>query len=166
MKAQIKRFLTVAMVVALVLGVGYYSSDLRLRASDEDGTVTAQDSQDQAEQTLAPVEVVVPAEEPAPAVPAEETAAPEAPPAPVDKFANAKINISLVNKDELYYGDTVTLRAKVSGVEEGGAYSIQWQADYGEGWENIGGATGENYRFTVNAENASLPYRAVMICND
>ena len=48
MKMQIKRLLTVVLAVALIVGVGYFSWDDQLRASDSDGSVTAE--QQQAEQ--------------------------------------------------------------------------------------------------------------------
>lgn len=151
MKMQIKRLLTVVLAVALIVGVGYFSWDDQLRASDSDGSVTAE--QQQAEQTEIPVEVVVPEE-----TPVEEVQA------PADPFQNARISVSLTNDGDLYYGDIAMLWAQVSGVEGNGSYTIQWQTDNGEGWENIPGATGPSYNFSINGSNATRPYRAVMIC--
>ena len=153
MKMQIKRLLTVVLAVALIVGVGYFSWDDQLRASDSDGSVTAE--QQQAEQTEVPVEVVVPEE-----TPAEEVQA------PADPFQNARISVSLTNDGDLYYGDIAMLWAQVSGVEGNGSYTIQWQTDNGEGWENIPGATGPSYNFSLNGSNATRPYRAVMICQN
>lgn len=151
MKMQIKRLLTVVLAVALIVGVGYFSWDDQLRASDSDGSVTAE--QQQAEQTEVPVEVVVPEE-----TPAEEVQA------PADPFQNARISVSLTNDGDLYYGDIARLWARVSGVEGNASYTIQWQTDNGGGWENIPGATGTSYNFSINGSNATRPYRAVMIC--
>lgn len=157
MKLEIKRLLTVVLAVALIVGVGYFSWDDQLRASEDDGTVTAAQQQEQAEQTLAPVEVVVPEETPAEEVAAE---------APADPFQNAWISVSLLNDGELYYGDVAKLWAQVSGVEGNGAYRIQWQTDDGNGWVDIPGATGPSYNFSLNGSNATRPYRAVMICQN
>lgn len=157
MKLEIKRLLTVVLAVALIVGVGYFSWDDQLRASEDDGTVTAAQQQEQAEQTLAPVEVVVPEE-----TPAEEAVAEVA----ADPFQNARISISLLNDGELYYGDVAKLWAQVSGVEENGSYRIQWQTDDGNGWVDIPGATGPSYNFSLNGSNATRPYRAVMICQN
>ena len=59
MKFQLKRILTVVMTVALVVGIGYFSWDRQLRASESDGTVTAAQQQEMAEQTLTPVQVII-----------------------------------------------------------------------------------------------------------
>ncbi len=154
MKLQIKRLCTALVAVALIVGAVYFSWDHQLQASDEEGTVTAAQQQEQVEQTTAPVEVVVPEETPAEA------------PAPVDPFQNARINIELTNDGELYYGDIAMLWANVSGVEGNGSYSIQWQTDNGDGWENIPGATGPSYNFSITPANATRPYRAVMVCHN
>ncbi len=279
MKLQLKRLLTIVLTVALVFSLAYVSWDHQLRASDGDGSVTAAEQQQQAEQTLAPVEVIVPpAEEPAPA-PVVEEAAPapvveepapapvveepapapvveepapapvveepapvveEPAPAPVveepapvveevvvekpvveepvaeepapvveepaveepvveepaveevvaeepvaeepvaeepvaeepvveevvDKFANASVTVRMQNQGDIYFGDYVTLLAEVNGVADGASYSIRWQTirDQEKGWEQIG--SGSTYSFTVSESNATLPYRAVLVCND
>lgn len=154
MKLRIKRLFTALAAVALIVGAVYFTWDSSLQASDEEGTVTAAQQQEQAEETLAPVEVVVPEETPAEA------------PAPADPFQNARISIELTNDGDLYYGDIAMMWASVSGVEGNGSYTIQWQTDNGDGWENIPGATGPSYNFSINTSNASRPYRAVMICQN
>ncbi len=215
MRFQLKRLLTVVLTVALVVSLAYVSWDHHLRASDGDGSVTAAQQQEQAEQTLAPVEVIVPpmeepvveepaaeepvveepaaeepvveepaaeepvveepaAEEPVVEEPAaeepvvEETAAeePVAEEPVVDKFANASVTVRMQNSGDIYYGDSVTLLAQVNGVAEGASYSIQWQTmrDEKEGWKQIG--SGSTYSFVVTESNATLPYRAVLVCND
>ena len=71
---------------------------------------------------------------------------------------------------ELYYGDTVELVAEIHGAE-GIGYTVQWQY-YDEAeekeenrWKDIGGATGETYRFVVTEENAGTRYRVVVKTN-
>ena len=307
MKFQLKRIFTVILTVALVVGIGYFSWDSQLRASDSDGTVTAAGQQEMAEQTLSPVQVIItesdemvivtsdakepaaeepvaeepvveepaveepvaeeavteepvveePAveeavtEEPAVEEPVTEEAVTEEPaveepvteeavteelaveepvaeevvteeraveepvteeavteepvveepvteepvteepaveepvteepvteelaveePAveeiveeePIDPLINASVRVWLGNEGELYYGDTAVLYATVRGVPDDVSYTIQWQTDYGKGWVNIPGETGESYRFVMTRQNVELPYRAVLIC--
>ena len=223
MKFQLKRILTVILTVALVVGIGYFSWDSQLRASDSDGTVTAAGQQEMVEQTLSPVQVIITesdemvivtsdaeepaaeepvaeepvAEEPAVEEPVAEEPAVEEPVAeepvaeepvaeepvteepvaeepaveepvveeePIDPLINASVRVWLGNEGELYYGDTAVLYATVRGVPDGTSYTIQWQTDYGKGWVNIPGETGDSYRFVMTRQNVELPYRAVLIC--
>jgi len=72
-----------------------------------------------------------------------------------------EVEVKLVN-DEVYFGDEVTLKAVVSS-SNGAAYSLQWQMDNGNGWEDISGETGSEYRFTVDEQNAEYSYRVVVV---
>ncbi|MBR2054564.1 MAG: hypothetical protein IJ968_06685, partial [Clostridia bacterium] len=83
---------------------------------------------------------------------------------PMDPLLNASVRVWLGNEGDLYYGDTAVLYATVRGVPEGTSYTIQWQTDYGKGWVNIPGETGDSYRFVMTRQNVELPYRAVLIC--
>ena len=83
---------------------------------------------------------------------------------PMDPLLNASVRVWLGNEGDLYYGDTAVLYATVRGVPDGTSYTIQWQTDYGKGWVNIPGETGDSYRFVMTRQNVELPYRAVLIC--
>lgn len=87
----------------------------------------------------------------------EASAEPEATPAP-----QISVSVRLANSGELYFGDTVELRADVEGAGEM-PYTIQWQYNNGSGWKNIGGENGKDYRFELTEENALYGYRAVVI---
>lgn len=65
------------------------------------------------------------------------------------------------NKGEIFFGDKVVLRAKVS--DANAAYSIRWEMDKGNGWEAIGGEHDTTYDFVVSEENANYAYRVVLV---
>lgn len=69
------------------------------------------------------------------------------------------ISIRMENTGDIYYGDTVTLKADVYNAESG--YSIIWEVLTEDGWEKVG--SGEKYSFTVTEANAANQYRAVLI---
>ncbi len=154
MKLQVKYLLCAFVVVALIVGAVCFSRNATLQASDQDGTVTAAQQQEQAQETLSPVEVMLP------------EATKDVAAAQMDPFENARIYVSLSNSGDLYYGDTAHLYASVSGVEGDAPYTIQWQQNNGSGWNNISGANGHSYSFSITTVNASHAYRAVMICNN
>lgn len=77
MKKSMKAWFAVVLAVAIVVGLGYYSWDRNLKASEDDGTTTAVEQQQESESE--PVEVVVPAKEEATAVPVTEAPVTEAP---------------------------------------------------------------------------------------
>ena len=62
------------------------------------------------------------------------------------------------------YGDEVTLKAKVSGVEI--TYRLVWEANDGDerGWYTI--SRGLEYTFTVTPENIDRGYRVVLFAVD
>lgn len=71
-----------------------------------------------------------------------------------------KISVSMqFDGEELYYGDTVTLRANVKDANL--PYSIRWESGVNDQWNTIG--SGSSYSFTVNEQNAVLAYRAVLV---
>ena len=114
-----------------------------------------------------------PAEEkPAEEKPAEEKAAEEKPAEekvveekPVEKKAafTGTVTVKLVNDGQLYYGDTVTLKAVVK--DANADYSIRWQIKKpgSDEWKTVSGETSKTYSFTVNENNAEYAYRAVLV---
>ena len=62
------------------------------------------------------------------------------------------------------YGDEVTLKAKVSGVDI--SYRLVWEANDGDerGWYTI--SSGLEYTFTVKPENIDRGYRVVLFAVD
>ena len=74
-----------------------------------------------------------------------------------------KAKIKLENDGEIYYGDTVVLKAVVTDANT--AYQIRWEfydEDDSE-WKAISGVNGDTYKFTLTEENAGLVYRVVLI---
>lgn len=79
--------------------------------------------------------------------------------------------IHLVGSDELYYGDTVTLRADVSASEDR-AYTLDWQywqedAEKPEnsGWRSLG-CSGNTYTFTLTESTAAMSFRVLVTFAD
>lgn len=71
------------------------------------------------------------------------------------------VEVELVNTGDLYYGDTITLRAVVRNANT--AYAIRWESNDGNGWVEIKGEDKDEYKFIVTEENADLEYRVVLI---
>ena len=69
--------------------------------------------------------------------------------------------IELVNTEQLYYGDTVILRAVIENANI--AYAIRWESNDGSGWAEIKGEDKEEYEFVVTEQNAGLEYRVVLL---
>lgn len=72
---------------------------------------------------------------------------------------NESISIRMENTGDIYYGDTVTLKADVQNAESG--YSIIWEVLTEDGWVKVG--SGAKYSFVVTESNAANQYRAVLI---
>ena len=71
------------------------------------------------------------------------------------------MEIKLVNEGDIYFGDTVTLRAVVRDANT--AYEIRWECNDGDGWVEIPDEDELEYEFVVTEENAALAYRVVLI---
>ena len=71
------------------------------------------------------------------------------------------MEIKLVNTGDIYFGDTVTLRAVVRDANT--AYQIRWECNDGSGWVEIRDEDELEYDFIVTEENAKLAYRVVLI---
>ena len=97
-----------------------------------------------------------PTEEPT----AEPTSEPSAEPTERPAFTGT-VEIKLVNTGDIYFGDTVTLRAVVRDANT--AYEIRWECNDGNGWEEIEDEDEMEYDFVVTEENAKLEYRVVLI---
>ena len=97
---------------------------------------------------------VVPTEEP--------TVEPTVEPTPV--AFTGEVEVKLENDGEIYFGDTVKLRADVRNANAD--YSIRWEVNRegsGDNWETIKGETSSTYSFVVTEENAGYAYRAVLV---
>lgn len=55
-------------------------------------------------------------------------------------------------------GKTVRLTSRLTGFD-GLVYGLQWQYNDGSGWTDVPGANGQEYAFTVNADNAGWQWR-------
>ena len=173
MKMNIKRLTVVVLALVVAIGLGYFSWDRALKASEDDGTVTASEQQQTVEQASQPVEVVVPAATDAPAeteapaateAPAE-TEAPAATEAPAETEAprdpNFDVEVKLLTGGDIYYGDKVKLQAVLTG-ETDANFTYQWQYNDGSGWKNVKNETRAIYEFEVTEENAVYDYRVVV----
>ena len=173
MKMNIKRLTVVVLALVVAIGLGYFSWDRALKASEDDGTVTASEQQQTVEQASQPVEVVVPAATDAPAeteapaateAPAE-TEAPAATEAPAETEAprdpSFDVEVKLLTGGDIYYGDKVKLQAMLTG-ETDANFTYQWQYNDGSGWKNVKNATRAIYEFEVTEENAVYDYRVVV----
>lgn len=173
MKMNIKRLTVVVLALVVAIGLGYFSWDRALKASEDDGTVTASEQQQTVEQASQPVEVVVPAATDAPAeqeapaateAPAE-TEAPAATEAPAETEAprdpSFDVEVKLLTGGDIYYGDKVKLQAVLTG-ETDANFTYQWQYNDGSGWKNVKNETKAIYEFEVTEENAVYDYRVVV----
>ena len=173
MKMNIKRLTVVVLALVVAVGLGYFSWDRALKASEDDGTVTASEQQQTVEQASQPVEVVVPAATDAPAeteapaateAPAE-TEAPAATEAPAETEAprdpSFDVEVKLLTGGDIYYGDKVKLQAMLTG-ETDANFTYQWQYNDGSGWKNVKNETKAIYEFEVTEENAVYDYRVVV----
>ena len=161
MKMNIKRLTVVVLALVVAIGLGYFSWDRALKASEDDGTVTASEQQQTVEQASQPVEVVVPAATEAPA----ETEAPAATEAPAETEAprdpSFDVEVKLLTGGDIYYGDKVKLQAVLTG-ETDANFTYQWQYNDGSGWKNVKNETRAIYEFEVTEENAVYDYRVVV----
>lgn len=90
-----------------------------------------------------------------------ETVQPEATEEAPVAFAGS-VEIELENEGDIYYGDTVVLRAKMTGANT--SYTIHWEVwdEIEEEWIVIEGENEETYEFVVTEENAACEYRVVL----
>ena len=173
MKMDMKRLTVVVLALVVAIGLGYFSWDRALKASEDDGTVTASEQQQTVEQASQPVEVVVPAATDAPAeqetpaateAPAE-TEDPAATEAPAETEAprdpSFDVEVKLLTGGDIYYGDKVKLQAVLTG-ETDANFTYQWQYNDGSGWKNVKNETRAIYEFEVTEENAVYDYRVVV----
>ena len=65
--------------------------------------------------------------------------------------------------EELYFGDTATLKATLSGYDNA-VYTIRWQTSKdGTKWEDIKGAEGAELKVTVTEDNYMNYWRALVV---
>lgn len=75
-----------------------------------------------------------------------------------------EVEIKLENEGDIYFGDTVTLRAVVRSANAG--YTIRWEVNKDgseDGWKVIEDETKDTYSFEVTEENVAYAYRAVLV---
>ena len=77
---------------------------------------------------------------------------------------NGTAEIELENEGTLKYGDEIKLAAKVQDVNL--SYRLIWEANDSDdrGWYTI--ASGENYSYTLSADNVAREYRVVLFSLD
>ena len=121
-----------------------------------------------AEATVEPTEEATaePTVEPTEEATVEPTAEPaeEATAEPTPFAFTGKVSVKLRNEGDIYFGDTVTLRAVVS--DANADYEIRWEVNKtgrDSDWKVISGETSKTYSFTVTEENAEYAYRAVLV---
>ena len=139
-------------------------------ASDEANEDVASDYNDETltapEEEPADETEELPEEAPAEPEDGEQEAESDEPTEPEVPAFMAKVHIELKNLAQLYYGDTVTLKAVVE--EANAAYTVAWQffneeADLEKGEDPwVVCAAGEEYSFVVSEANATRVYRAVV----
>lgn len=139
-------------------------------ASDEANEDVASDYNDETlttpEEEPADETEELPEEAPAEPEAGEQEAESDEPTEPEVPAFMAKVHIELKNLAQLYYGDTVTLKAVVE--EANAAYTVAWQffdeeADLEKGEDPwVVCAAGEEYSFVVSEANATRVYRAVV----
>ena len=120
--------------------------------------------------TAAPTEVPTPApteeivSEPTVIPSVEPSIAPSVEPtqAPVPFAADAKI--VLATGGDLFFGDTVTLRAVVENATA--EYALRWEVNAGSGWQALENETEYDYTYTVTEENVTFAYRVVLAAQE
>ena len=114
--------------------------------------------------TEAPATEAPATEAPATEVPATEEPTAEPAPEATEEAPVAftgSVEVKLENEGEIFFGDTVVLRAEVRDANT--AYEIRWEVKKDRDWEVIGGEDESIYKFVVTEENVAYEYRAVLI---
>ena len=70
-------------------------------------------------------------------------------------------NIRLACSADVDFGSTIKLVAELDGFE-GAEYSLQWQINNGNGWQNIDGANDSSYSFELTENNMEATFRVVV----
>ena len=174
MKKMLKKMGLVALMMALTGNVVFAAIAEEAAPAPAPAAVEAPAPAEEkpSEPAPAPAEEKAPEAKPAEEKPAEEKAAEEKPAEekvveekPVEKKAafTGTVTVKLVNDGQLYYGDTVTLKAVVK--DANADYSIRWQIKKpgSDEWKTVSGETSKTYSFTVNENNAEYAYRAVLV---
>ena len=177
MKKMLKKMGLVALMMALTGNVVFAAIAEEAAPAPAPAAVEAPAPAEEkpSEPAPAPAEEKAPEAKPAEEKPAEEKAAEEKPAEekvveekPVEKKAafTGTVTVKLVNDGQLYYGDTVTLKAVVK--DANADYSIRWQIKKpgSDEWKTVSGETSKTYSFTVNENNAEYAYRAVLVVAD
>ena len=177
MKKMLKKMGLVALMMALTGNVVFAAIAEEAAPAPAPAAVEAPAPAEEkpSEPAPAPAEEKAPEAKPAEEKAAEEKAAEEKPAEekvveekPVEKKAafTGTVTVKLVNDGQLYYGDTVTLKAVVK--DANADYSIRWQIKKpgSDEWKTVSGETSKTYSFTVNENNAEYAYRAVLVVAD
>ena len=107
---------------------------------------------------------VEPAEEPTQEPSEEPTQEPTAEPTVEPVEFTGTVEVDMRNSGDIYYGDKITLVARISNANL--PYSIRWEVDKDNGWTTISGETGDTYDFVVTEENEGYAYRVVLVVNE
>lgn len=113
--------------------------------------------------TEAPAEepTETPTEEPAEEPTEEPTETPSEEPTEEPVEFTGSVEIVLENTGDIYFGDTVVLRAVVTNANI--SYDIRWEVLEGSEWVEIEGEDEETYEFVVTEQNCDKEYRVVLI---
>lgn len=89
----------------------------------------------------------------------------EAPALPEDPEAEdqTKVTIFSSRRSVMSPGETVYLTSKLEGFEGYDTILFQWQADRGNGFEDIAGATEDTYSFAADAETLNYDWRLIVM---
>lgn len=77
------------------------------------------------------------------------------------QIAASRDGASLAGGEPVYYGDTIHLTGQPDNPDAL-PYTLQWQCDVGNGWQNVEGATGSAHTFILTEENAAWHFRLLM----
>lgn len=76
---------------------------------------------------------------------------------------SVSISSSLDGLTQVMTDTEVTLTASLYGFREGvDTWTIQWQVNKGDGWEDLSGETSETYKFNINETNVRYKWRVVV----
>lgn len=89
----------------------------------------------------------------------------ESPALPDDPEADdqTKVTIFSSRRSVMAPGETVYLTSKLEGFEGYDTILFQWQADRGNGFEDIAGATEDTYSFAADAETLNYDWRLIVM---
>ncbi len=162
-KKRITWVIASVLALALVVGVGIYSRDAKLRASDENvyAASHADDDSKVSEGEASRVQaIIISAEDSGKTMTSKEESSEETAEAKVEKKVSVTSNMEGV--DEAEEGTEVVLNTILEGFENT-QIDFQWQySEDGSSWIDIEGADAESYSFELSEVNAAYYWRVVV----